>query len=50
VKAARCFLLTVGVLVLFTVARGYGLLGPEPLAIGLLTAALALKSGTTLAR
>jgi uncharacterized protein len=46
VKAARCFLLTVGVLVLFTVARGYGLLGPAPLAIGLLTAALVLIAWT----
>jgi uncharacterized protein len=49
VKAARCFLLTVGVLVLFTVARGYGLLGPEPVAIGLLTAALALIAWTAAA-
>jgi CAAX protease family protein len=51
VKAARCFLLTVGILVLFTVARGFGLLGPEPVAIGLLTAALGLiawTSGATL--
>ena len=45
-KAARCFLLTVGVLILFTVARGYGLLGPEPVAIGLLTAALGLIAWT----
>ncbi len=45
-KAARCFLLTVGVLVLFTVARGYGLLGPEPVAIGLLIAALVLIAWT----
>jgi CAAX protease family protein len=46
VKAARCFLLTVGVLVLFTVARGYGLLGPDLVAIGLLTAALGLIAWT----
>jgi uncharacterized protein len=52
VKAARCFLLTVAVLVLFTVAREYGLLGPTLVAIGLLTAALgviAWTAGATLA-
>jgi uncharacterized protein len=42
VKAGRCFALTVGVLALFTVARGFGLLGPTALAIGLLTGALIL--------
>ena len=41
-KAGRCFVQTVGVLVLFTVARTYGLLGPEPVGISLLIAALAL--------
>jgi uncharacterized protein len=52
VKAARCFLLTVAVLVLFTVAREYGLLGPTLVAISLLTAALgviAWTAGATLA-
>jgi uncharacterized protein len=42
VKAGRCFAQTVGVLVLFTIARGYGLLGPTVLAVSLLTAVLAL--------
>jgi uncharacterized protein len=42
VKAGRCFLLSVGVLVLFTIARGYGWLGPTVVAACLLTAALAL--------
>jgi membrane protease YdiL (CAAX protease family) len=42
VRAGRCFLLSVGVLVLFTIARGYGWLGPAAVAAGLLTAALAL--------
>jgi len=42
VNAGRCFAQTVGVLVLFTVARTFGLLGPLPVAVGLLTAALAL--------
>ncbi len=45
-KAARCFLLTVAVLVLFTVAREYGLLGPTPVAISLLTAALGVIAWT----
>ena len=51
-KAARCFLLTVAVLVLFTVAREYGLLGPTLVAISLLTAALSViawTAGATLA-
>jgi membrane protease YdiL (CAAX protease family) len=50
VNAGRCFLLTVGVLVLFTVARSLGLLGPLPVAVGLLVAALVLiawSSGAT---
>ena len=42
VRARRCFLLSVCVLVAFTVARGYGVLGPAAVAAGLLTAALAL--------
>ena len=44
-KAGRCFLQTVGVLVLFTVARASGLLGPPKYAyvsVGLLTVALVL--------
>ena len=40
--ARRCFVLAVAVLVLFTIARSYGLLGPLPVAVGLLTAALIL--------
>ena len=49
-KAARCFVLTVAVLALFTVARGYGLLGPPLMAVSLLTAALVLiawRAGAT---
>jgi membrane protease YdiL (CAAX protease family) len=42
VKAGRCFVQTVAVLVLFTVARQFHVLGPLPVSIGLLTAALAL--------
>jgi uncharacterized protein len=45
VKAGRCFLQTVGVLVLFTVARASGLLGPPIyvfVSVGLLTVALVL--------
>ena len=41
-NAGRCFLRTVGVLVLFTVARAFGLLGPPVVAVSLLTAALVL--------
>jgi uncharacterized protein len=41
-RARRCFGLGVAVLVLFTIARSYGLLGPLPVAVGLLTAALIL--------
>jgi CAAX protease family protein len=50
VSAGRCFVLTVGVLVLFTIARGYGLLGPNVVAVSLLMAALVLiawSSGAT---
>jgi membrane protease YdiL (CAAX protease family) len=50
VNAGRCFVLTVGVLVLFTFARSSGLLGPLPVAVGLLVAALVLiawSSGAT---
>jgi uncharacterized protein len=42
VKAGRCFVLTVGVLVLFSVARTFHLLGPEGVGAGLLVAALLL--------
>jgi CAAX protease family protein len=53
VKAGRCFVLTVAVLVLFTLARSFGLLPSVPgLSVGLLVAALALiawSSGATLA-
>jgi uncharacterized protein len=52
VRAGRCFGQTVAVLVLFTVARAFGLLGPPVVAVGLLTAALILvawAAGTTLA-
>lgn len=41
-KAGRCFVQTVGVLVVFTVARTFHVLGPLPVSIGVLTAALAL--------
>ena len=37
-KAGRCFVQTVGVLVLFTVARSFGLLGPPVASVALLTA------------
>jgi membrane protease YdiL (CAAX protease family) len=42
VKAGRCFALTVGVLVLFSVARTFHLLGPEGIGAGLLVATLLL--------
>ena len=48
-KASRCFLQTVGVLVLFTVARAAGWLGPPVyvwVPVGLLTAVLALVAWT----
>jgi membrane protease YdiL (CAAX protease family) len=51
VSAGRCFVLTVGVLVAFTFARAYGLLGPLVVAVSLLMAALVLiawSSGVTL--
>jgi len=41
-KAGRCFLLTVGVLVVFTVARAYGLLGPPVVTVAILMGALVL--------
>ncbi len=41
-SAGRCFAQTVGVLVVFTVARAFGLLGPPAAAVGLLIAALVL--------
>ena len=49
-SAGRCFVLTVGVLVLFTVARASGLLGPLPVAVSLLMAGLVLiawRAGAT---
>jgi membrane protease YdiL (CAAX protease family) len=42
VKAGRCFVQAVAVLALFTVARGYGLLGPTAVAVSVLTAVLIL--------
>ena len=42
----RCFVQTVAVLVLFTVARTLGLLGPPAVAAGLLVAALILVAWT----
>jgi len=45
-RARRCFVLGVAVLVLFTIARQLGLLGPLPVAVGLLTAALILVAWT----
>jgi CAAX protease family protein len=50
VNAGRCFLLTVTALVLFTIARSFGLLGPLPVAASALTAALALIAWKTGAR
>ena len=50
--AGRCFVQAAGVLALFSVARTFGLLGPAPLGVGLLTAALALiawRAGAALA-
>jgi membrane protease YdiL (CAAX protease family) len=41
-NAGRCFVQTVGVLVVFTVARAFGLLGPPAVSISLLIAALVL--------
>jgi membrane protease YdiL (CAAX protease family) len=42
VNAGRWFVQTVGALVLFTVARTFGLLGPPPVSVSLLTLALVL--------
>src|SRR5215813_13955026 len=42
VKAGRCFVQTVGLLVLFSVARTFGLLGPPAVSVGLLVLALVL--------
>ena len=39
-------MLAVAVLVVFTIARSYGLLGPLPVAVGLLTGALVLVAWT----
>jgi uncharacterized protein len=44
--AGRCFLLTVGVLTAFTLARNFGLLGPTAVAISLLMAALIVIAWT----
>lgn len=41
-NAGRCFVQAVGVLVLFTLARTFGLLGPPAVAVTLLTSALVL--------
>ncbi len=46
VNAGRCFLQTAGVLVLFTVARTFGWLGPPLLSAGLLVAVLVLIAWT----
>jgi uncharacterized protein len=49
-NAGRCFLQAVGVLVLFTVARAFGLLGPPIVAACVLTVALVLvawRAGAT---
>ena len=49
-NAARCFAQTTGFLLLFTVARGLGLLGPPVVSAGLLTLALVLiawRAGAT---
>ena len=42
VNAGRCFVQTVGVLVVFTIARAFGLLGPPEVSISILIAALVL--------
>src|SRR5262249_32189856 len=42
VKAGRCFVQTVGLLVLFSVARTFGLLGQPAVSVGLLVLALVL--------
>jgi membrane protease YdiL (CAAX protease family) len=47
VRARRCFLLTVGVLVLFSVARSYGLLGPPVVTVAVLMGALILVAWST---
>jgi uncharacterized protein len=52
VNAGRCFLQSAGALVVFAAARAFVLLGPPPVAVGLLTVALALiawSAGATLA-
>ena len=46
-KAGRCFALAVAVLAMFTVARSLGLLGPEVLAVSVLTAVLVLIAWST---
>jgi CAAX protease family protein len=46
-KAGHCFLQTVSVLALFTVARSYGLLGPPVVSVALLTGVLVLIAWST---
>jgi uncharacterized protein len=51
VNAGRCFALAVGALVVFTMGRTFGLLGPLAVSVGLLTAVLVLiawNAGATL--
>ena len=42
VNAGRCFALAVGIVVLFSVARAFRLLGPAPVSVSVFTAVLAL--------
>ncbi len=42
VNAGRCFVQTVSVLIVFTIARAFGLLGPPAVSVSLLIAALVL--------
>jgi uncharacterized protein len=52
VRAGRCFAQTVSALVVFNLARSYGLLGPDPLPAAVLTVAMALiawRAGATAA-
>ncbi len=46
VSAGRCFLLTVAVLVVFTVARSFGLLGPPVVTVAILIGTLVLVAWT----
>jgi membrane protease YdiL (CAAX protease family) len=47
VNASRCFLLTLGALVVFSLGRALGLLGPAVLSVSILTAALLLVAWRT---